>query len=305
MQTILASRKFRKSGVHAMETAAQTRILDVGDGVRLKVSYSPQDKSKALVILLHGWEGSQESTYVVSCARQLHEKGCAIARVNFRDHGDTHDLNEAPFHSARLGEVYEAVRQCAELAAGTPIYLVGFSLGGNFALRIVRDAFKAKNIDLAHVFAISPVIDPENASPMVDENPLVKKYFYNKWSTSLRKKQAAFPDLYDFEELLAIDTVMEITERFLPQYTEFDDPVSYFRSYKVGPEDLSGSDVPVTMIMAKDDPVIPAGDMFTVKLGANMRAIMLDYGGHNGFFQTLRGPTWYDSYIHSVIFGRS
>ena len=55
------------------------------------------------------------------------------------------------------------------------------------------------------------------------------------------------------------------------------------------------------MIMAEDDPVINAEDILTLKLSPCVSRIMLKYGGHNGFFQSLHGPTWYDEYIENVL----
>ena len=78
---------------------AQDRIMDCEDGVRLKGSYSPHPENKALVIFLHGWEGSQDSTYVVACGRHMYHQGASVFRLNYRDHGDSHDLNEGLFYS--------------------------------------------------------------------------------------------------------------------------------------------------------------------------------------------------------------
>lgn len=305
MQTAIASQKFRKRGTSPMEDAADSHILNCGnDGeedVRLLGSYSANDQNKALVIFLHGWEGSENSTYVVSCARYLYERGCSVFRLNFRDHGDSHHLNKAMFHSARLAEVRLGVEQAVKFANGVPVYLVGFSLGGNFALRIARQLAENPIENLAHIFAISPVTDPLSASPRVDDNPLIRSYFYKKWTTSMSKKQAAFPEVYDFSELVKINTVMELTEKFLPQYTEFQNPVDYFNAYKISSSDLLKCPVDVSVIMSKDDPVIPAEDVATLQGNEHMKLIMTEYGGHNGFFTSLLGPTWYDTYIEAAI----
>lgn len=301
VQTLIASQKFRKRGVHAMETVAKPVTFKNTDGITLKGSYSEHPDNKAFVILLHGWEGSENSTYVMSCARQLYDLGCSVFRLNFRDHGDTHALNEELFHSARLGEVFDTVAQASSLSAGANTYLVGFSLGGNFALRIARELISNPIVEFDHIFAISPVIDPDDASPKVDENPLVKRYFYKKWTASLRKKQAAFPDLYDFSDMTAIKTMLGMTEAFLSRYTEFESPTDYFNAYKIDANDLVDSKIPLSLVMAKDDPVVPANPVSMLKLNPSCRAIMHDYGGHNGFFESLNGPTWYDQYIQSII----
>jgi hypothetical protein len=37
-------------------------------------------------------------------------------------------------------------------------------------------------------------------------------------------------------------------------------------------------------------------------LAPGSRMIIHDHGGHNGFFQSLMGPTWYDEHIADLLF---
>lgn len=301
VQTLLASLKFRKRGANPMVDAGEDMILDCDDGARLKGNYSPHPDNKALVIFLHGWEGSQDSTYVVTAGRRVYERGASVFRLNYRDHGDSHALNEGLFYSTLFNEVFDAVRQAAKLANGAPVYIVGFSLGGNFALRIARSLRDLSIQNLKHIFAISPVVNPWGAAPLIDLNPLYQRYFLKKWTKSLRKKEALFPHLYDFKELLSQKTVLGITERLLPQYSEFPDMKSYFDSYRVDKWDLERCIVPISMITAADDGMIPVEDVLELKLNFRAKRIIHAHGGHNGFFQTLLGPTWYDDYIEKII----
>src|SRR3546814_3815147 len=92
---------------------------------------------RGLALLLHGWEGSTESSYMRMTAVQLLRRGFEVFRLNFRDHGDTHHLNEALFHSNRIDEVVHAACDIARRflpAEGPPRSMVaaGHSLGGNF-----------------------------------------------------------------------------------------------------------------------------------------------------------------------------
>jgi len=57
-----------------------------------------------VAILLHGWEGSAEATYVLSLGSLLLSHGFDVVRLNLRDHGATHHLNREIFHSCRLPE---------------------------------------------------------------------------------------------------------------------------------------------------------------------------------------------------------
>jgi len=302
VQTALASQKFRRRGPNAMVDAAQDVILDCGDGVRLKGSHSPHPDNKALVIFLHGWEGSQDSTYVVSCGRYLYERGASVFRLNYRDHGDSHDLNEGLFFSTRFNEVFNAVQQAARLSNGAPVYIVGFSLGGNFALRIARSLRDLAIPKLRRIFAISPVVDPWGAAPLVDANFLYRRYFLKKWSASLRKKQALYPHLYDFTEALKSKRVLGITDQIMPLYSKYPRMEDYFNAYRVDPQALAKIPVPVDIITARDDGMIPERDVRKLTLAPGSRMIIHDHGGHNGFFQSLMGPTWYDEHIADLLF---
>ena len=124
-----------------LRAASEEILLDCGDGVRLQSFYA--DPARAGIarvgrtaVLVHGWEGNAESLYILSLGQQLFERGFDVLRLNLRDHGDTHHLNRELFHSCRLPEVVGAVRCPAGAVAGKPLRLVGFSLGGNFMLRV-------------------------------------------------------------------------------------------------------------------------------------------------------------------------
>src|SRR5204863_7609974 len=112
-----------------------------------------------LALLLHGWEGSVESSYMRLTAAQLLQRGYEVFRLNFRDHGATHHLDEGIFHSNRIDEVVHAARDVAARFAQRPLVVAGYSLGGNFALRLALRA-PAAGLELAHVAAVCPVLDP-------------------------------------------------------------------------------------------------------------------------------------------------
>jgi len=301
VQTILASRRFRKKPALYIQQQAETMILQCSDGVRLKASYTPHPDSKGIFIIFHGWEGSQDSAYVLSSSRFVYEQGYSVFRLNYRDHGDTHALNEGLFNSFLFQEVWDGAAQGAALEPDKPAFLVGFSLGGNFALRVARTQKKTPVSNLAHIFAISPVIDPVASAPMVDQNILIKRYFYNKWTTSLKKKEAAFPGLYDFSPVYQHKTVMAMTDEFLKGWSDYKNRDDYFSSYGIRKDDLSDCEVRTSIIMGKDDPVLRADDLHDLNLSSCVSPIMLKYGGHNGFFGSVHGPTWYDEYIAEVL----
>src|SRR3546814_11196920 len=99
-------------------------MIDGGDGVRLHGLHTtlPGMQSRGLALLLHGWEGSTESSYMRMTAVQLLRRGFEVFRLNFRDHGGNHHLHEDLFNSNRLEQVVPAActRSPRPLAAAGP-----------------------------------------------------------------------------------------------------------------------------------------------------------------------------------------
>ena len=188
-------------------------VVECGDGVRL-LAHENQPAGEAngeLVVFIHGWEGSANSSYLLSTAPFLARQGYRVIRLNLRDHGDSHHLNEDLFHSCRLPEVVGAVKSLQTANPETPLSLVGFSLGGNFALRVGSEA-EAAGLNLKRIVAICPVLEPAETMRALDTGWYgYRYYFLRKWRRSMFKKSAAFPHLYDFKKLQQITLINRIT----------------------------------------------------------------------------------------------
>jgi predicted alpha/beta-fold hydrolase len=303
VQTILASSPFRVWGKNSMRDAARQEILTTKDKIRLLGFYSPQNTGKAAgeVIFLHGWEGSADSTYVLCTGNALYQRGYDIFRLNFRDHGDSHHLNKGVFYAVLLEEVFQAVRQVCMKADGKPVFLVGFSLGGNFALRIARRMHQAPIENLCHVVAISPVLDPAKSTLKIDQYPLIRIYFLKKWLQSLKKKQQLFPDVYDFAPVMPLKTIQAVTDILLENYSDFNSSVQYFREYSLLKDAVKDLAVDTTIITARDDPIIPVEDFYQLELNERTNLSIHDFGGHNGFIDGFFLKSWYEQRLADLF----
>lgn len=303
VQTVLASAGLRALGPNPMLDAAREIVLTTASGVRLLgyMSRQPRPHGNGLAILLHGWEGSSRSTYIRTTGRFLFSRGFDVFRLNFRDHGPSHHLNPGIFYAVLLDEVFDAVRQVSEAENGRPVFLAGFSLGGNFALRIARKCAEWPIAGLRQVMSISPVLDPDKATDRIDANRWILAYFLKKWRRSLRAKQRCFPERYDFDGLLNIDTIREMTDRLLARYSDYDSARAYFRDYTLLGDALAAIRVPTTIVTAADDPIIAVDDFYGLRLASNTRLMVQDYGGHNGFLQGWRLRGWYEDVMRETF----
>ncbi len=294
VQTVLASARVRAMGPNPMLRVSRELILDAGGGVRLQGFLSPHPSPTGFVVLLHGWEGSASSTYILHSGRYFHVQGFSVFRLNLRDHGDTHHLNEGIFRAIMLDEVFNALDAACGLAGGLPCHLMGFSLGGNYALRIARRCEERPIRGLRHIVSVSPAIDPSRATDAIDASPLLRFYFLRKWRRSLRRKQELFPHVYDFRDVMTRPTLRSLTDALFEKYPIGYDTEGYFRAYAIGTEDLARVHTSTTIVTARDDPAIPSDDFSKLRLGPGVQLIMHEYGGHNGFLEGVFAPTWYE-----------
>ncbi|MBW2565238.1 MAG: alpha/beta fold hydrolase [Deltaproteobacteria bacterium] len=294
IQTMLGSSKFRTWGANRMSAAARDIIFKTPDGVKLLGSYSQHDGRSTKGILLHGWEGSVDSTYILCTGRTLFRNGYNILRLNLRDHGQSHHLNKGIFYAVMLEEVFQAVKQATRLAGELPVFLAGFSLGGNFVLRILQRCINHPIVNLHHAVAISPVLDPEKATFKTDQTFLIRRYFLKKWFGSLKKKQQLFPILYDFSKVFSLSTIAAVTEVMLNDYSNYGSSKDYFRQYSVVKEAIKDITIPTTIITSADDPIIPVEDFYQLKTNDFTTLVIQPYGGHNGFIDGLYLQSWYE-----------
>jgi predicted alpha/beta-fold hydrolase len=290
VQSLVSSSGLRRRFVwrrsETMRQAAKIWTLDGGDGIRLQGLYSKQPgASKGLVVLLHGWEGSVHSNYVLGNSARLFAAGFDVFRLNFRDHGDTHHLNDGIFHSCRLDEVVCALSDLQERLEADYWWLAGYSLGGNFSMRVGLSAPGA-GLNLRHIVAVCPVINPANAMLSMEQgNRFYERYFERKWSRSLRIKQKAFPELYSDENWLEIKSLRERTHYLATRHAGFESAEEYFRGYSIADDRLAPLAVPATILTSADDPVVPVTDFAALPDNPNLEVIIAQYGGHCGFLK--------------------
>jgi hypothetical protein len=304
VQSTLASsgvrRVLRRAQARDLESRAEEFILDAGDGVRLQGFHTPQrvlDAPRGLAVLFHGWEGSVRSTYLLQTGGRLLREGWDVFRLNFRDHGDTHHLNRGLFHSCLLDEAIGAVRAFVQMHPVTPRVVVGFSLGGNFALRVALHAADA-GLKLDGAAAVCPVIDPHQGLFSIERAPwFYNAYFMHKWRRSLRRKQRVFPDATLFERGDLRGGLRRLTTAMVERHTDFGTLENYLDGYSIAGDALARMRVPTWILTSRDDPVIPVADFEKMTLPPNVELDITARGGHCGFISDIRLSSVAEDYI--------
>jgi predicted alpha/beta-fold hydrolase len=311
VQSVLASSGVRRllamrRGAE-IETRAVEHILDCGEGIRLQGFHTTQralPEARGLVVMLHGWEGSARSNYLLSTGARLLREGFDVFRLNFRDHGETHHLNREIFHSCRIDEVVNAVREVAARFPSRALAIAGFSLGGNFALRVALHSPVA-GIPLAYALAVCPVISPASGLFGLENGPrFYQRYFLHKWTRSLRAKQALFPDteLFSREELDG--DLRGLTRSLVLRHTSFGSLENYLNGYSIEGDRLASLRLPATILTSVDDPVIPIEDFRKLKLPPNVELDIAAHGGHCAFISDFSLRSFTEDYIAERMLAR-
>ena len=294
VQTLLGSSPWRqRHGARVLAaTGAVTRahVVDGGAGVRLQGLHSVPAgaEPRGFALLLHGWEGSAESGYMRLAAARLLQRGYATFRLNFRDHGDSHHLNEAIFHSARIDEVVnaslDAVRRLwPQAGPDRPVVAAGYSLGGNFALRLALRA-PAAGLPLARVAAVCPVLDPAATMLAMETGwRFYLHHFERKWRASLQRKRVLFPRVHDFDDGTLRLGMRDLTRWLVERHTDFGTLENYFDGYSIAGDRLSQLGMPAHILTSIDDPVIPVDGFHALALPPGAHLEIAPQGGHCGF----------------------
>lgn len=254
--------------------------------------YTP-GTSSSMVVVIHGWLGHANSSFTQLLAADLQTKGYSILRLNLRDHGGSEGLNEEPFHSCRLEETVEAMQLAVERFKAEKVILAGFSLGGNFCIRIAA----LGKINLHAVFCISPAIDPKSCSDALVQQKVYHNYFLKKWRRVLKSKSKLFPGKFERLEWKKEKNLERLTEKLLLKYTDFDSLEEYYLNYQITKEILNRITIPTWILTAVDDPITRYQDLSGMNLNSNIHVEATETGGHCGFLTNLR----LDSRVNSFV----
>ncbi len=282
----------------------QAMILNCHDGIRLTGMFNQADPipSSKLVILIHGWEGSAESSYMLSMTSKLLGQGVDVFRLNLRDHGDSHHLNKGLFNSTLIEEVISGLEDLQSRFKYDNYSLVGFSLGGNFALRVAALSHDYA-IKLSKVIAFCPALHAGRSNTVLNaaSNYVYGQYFVKKWKSSLYKKLEHFPEYEYGESLACMKTLDEMNDQLITTHTPYDNVADYFEAYAITGDFMQDTICPCYLHFSKDDMIIPYQDVALLADNPDLHITMTEKGGHCGFLMNWKLESWQDYRVLELV----
>lgn len=271
----------------------EERVFQVAEDVQLLAHcrWQPNPKEHLTVVIWHGIEGSSASTYMLSTAHKAFRAGLNVIRMNLRSCGGTEHLTPTIYHGGLSDDLRVVVDQLITGDEVSRVVVVGFSLGGNQALKLAGEYGEHPPRQLLGVCAVSPSVDLSASADLIMKrsNWLYHRDFVRRLKNKVRSKQKLYPELYDISGLDVVRTIKEFDDRFTSQAHGFADADDYYQrasSLRV----IDQIRVPTLIIHAEDDPFIPFAPLRdpAVTLNPYILLVAPKQGGHVAFVQSVR-----------------
>lgn len=269
----------------------QRRLIRTDPDTQVLVeTQRPAGTSGGEIVLLHGLEGSGEAGYIRSMAWQALHAGFITHRFHMRTCGGTEHLCKTLYHAGLTSDLRAFLTQLRAAGSDLPIFLIGFSLGGNVALKLAGEEGETDLIQ--GVCAISTPIDLEASARRIGErdNALYEKRFVTRM-----KERLMATGRYTAADLAGCNTLWEIDDHITAPSFGFTGAAHYYGTQSAC-NFLHAIRVPVALIQAKDDSFIPFEIFSHPAIAANphLHLITTDHGGHLGFISRRSPRFWVD-----------
>lgn len=245
------------------------------------------DKKRPTMIILHGLEGSSESSHVIGIGRKIFVRGFNVVRLNMRNCGGSMHHAKTLYNGGMWDDV-EAVMQILHAEDQLNEFaLSGYSLGGNLILNTAARHERSRSYSIIAVCAVSPSIDLAHAVKSIEksENRIYQDWFLRTLKQKILAKAQQYPEIYNIEGLDKISSIYEFDDRFTAPHGGYGSAANYYREAS-SISKIKDIDSPVLIISAEDDPLVPVDSFYQLQENsAHVNLVITKHGGHAGFFQ--------------------
>lgn len=272
------------------ETSTERVITPDGDFFDMELtSCLEKNELGGIVVILHGLESNTKGPLVTKMCRAYLARGFSCALVGFRGCNGEDNNTVGAYHLGFTKDLDLVTRLLHTRYPERPIYLSGFSLGGNVCLKFlgeIGDGAAERGIAGASVTCVP--FDPIASQGKLDVG-FNKMVYSSNFLQTLKKKAerqiARFPGAFDIDRVRQCSTIGEFDDEFIANIYNFAGKNDYYRQ--------SGAKwwlhcirTPTLALNARDDPFIEESSLPTrqdVGEEAPVRLVYTDHGGHCGF----------------------
>ncbi len=256
------------------------------DGDRLVLHDSVPERWRdgdRIAVLVHGLGGSHNSGYMRRLTARLLPHGLRVVRLDLRGAGRGAGLARRGYHGGCSDDLRAALEHLRRDSPGSPLVLIGLSLGGNIVLKLAGEAAEQPLPGLERVAAVSAPIDLTRCAALLAEP---RNRFYERHYVRALRQQACqlftfFPDVVpvDFPRRLTLRLFDELWTAPRSGFAGADD---YYRRAASLPW-IPRIKVPTLLLTARDDPFIAVEPFEALRVPSHVAIHITRHGGHLGF----------------------
>jgi predicted alpha/beta-fold hydrolase len=243
------------------------------------------------MVVVHGLEGSSRSPYVRRLSSRALDAGYHVVRLNIRNCGGTEHLGPTLYHSGLTTDLRAVVEQLPS----KPLFIVGFSMGGNMALKLAGEWGSHYPSYVKAICAVSPPIDLAECALRIAErrNRIYETRFLKGLRQTLTRKQAVMPVSYTLEAFGRIRTLIDFDNAYTAPAFGYRDAFDYY-THASANRHLHRIQVPTLVVHAQDDPFIPFKVFSHPAFNENPHLQLLAprFGGHVAFLSREKPRFW-------------
>ena len=250
-----------------------------------------------LVLLIHGLTGSEDSSYILSQARLLLDRGHRVLRLNLRGAGPSRALCGGHYYAGRSQDFRTLLSLLPADLTQDGLAAVGYSLGGAMLLKYLGEEGAASPLKAA-----ASVCAPIDLALTCRNIMRMRNGIYHHHLLSQMKIEAlgegAVLSVAERAGITNSRSVWEYDDVFIAPHYGFGSAENYYESCKPV-RFMADIRVPTLMLAAGDDPWIPAALYRNYDWAANKALVPLlpNSGGHVGFHGAGSGQPWSDGVI--------
>lgn len=257
------------------------------------------ERPRAEVTFVHGLEGAGNAGYIVSLAHACLSAGFITHRFHMRTCGGTELLTNTLYHAGLTGDLRVFLERRPRVR---PMFLVGFSLGGNVVLKLAGELGEQACEMISGVCAVSTPIDLGACARRIGEqdNVLYERRFVKRMQARL-----IATGRYRKEQFRKARSIYAIDDLLTAPSFGFGTADRYYETQS-SKEFLDRIRVPALLIQAKDDIFIPF-EIFNhpaFTRNPHLTLMATEYGGHLGFLQRRGRRFWIDEVVTEWIEAR-
>lgn len=266
--------------------------LELPDGDFLDLNFtsnfSNSKHSGPIVLILHGLEGSIESSYAAGILKALDQQNYRAVLMHFRNcSGEPNRLTRS-YHSGETEDAKYVIQYLHDHFPDTPLSIIGYSLGGNVLLKLLGEQTKGNENTLAihSAIAVSVPFLLNKAADKLNKgfSKIYRRYLINSLIKSVIKKHSVLKNnTLDLTSIKKLKDFWQFDNEVTAKLHGFDDVHDYYgrsssRQY------LKHIKTPTLILHSQDDPFISADAIPTEEELSDV--VILEsstYGGHVGF----------------------